>query len=72
MTDQTIKPMRFLRLPQVQKITGLSRSSIYLMMASKQFPKQISLSGNRSVAWIEQEIETWMNSRIDASRNDPS
>lgn len=53
-----------LRLPDVQKITGLSRSSIYAMMGDKNnpFPKQVSL-GMRAVGWLESEIQEWINQR---------
>lgn len=57
---------RFLRLPTVKEYTGLSRSSIYLMIAEKQFPKPIKL-GERAVAWLENDIEAWMSKRIKAS-----
>lgn len=51
-----------LRLPEVMKITGLSRSSIYLMMKQDSFPKQISL-GARAVGWLEGEIKEWVSNR---------
>jgi predicted DNA-binding transcriptional regulator AlpA len=31
-------PFRFLRLPEVKQLTGLSRSSLYRMCAAKKFP----------------------------------
>lgn len=67
MAEQTKKPLRFLRLKEVIKRTGLSRSSIYLMIANRRFPQQISLSGNRSVAWVEAEVDEWMQERIEAN-----
>ena len=57
----------FLRLPKVIKITGLSRSTIFLRISEGKFPKQIKL-GSRSVAWIESEVSDWIQSRIDDSR----
>ena len=56
-----------LRLPQVKKRTGLSRSSIYLRMANNDFPQTISLGG-RSVGWLEQDIDEWIVERIEQSR----
>jgi prophage regulatory protein len=44
-----------LKLKEVQKITGLSRSSIYSYIEKGVFPIQVKL-GQRSVAWIDQEI----------------
>ncbi|WP_037432029.1 helix-turn-helix transcriptional regulator [Serratia plymuthica] len=54
---------RFIRLPEVLYTTGLSRSTVYEMMARKQFPAQVSLGG-KTVAWLESEIENWMAERI--------
>jgi prophage regulatory protein len=51
-----------LRLPEVIKVTGLSRSSIYAMIDRGQFPKQITL-GARAVGWLDSEIEAWIEKR---------
>ncbi|VAW66627.1 hypothetical protein MNBD_GAMMA08-912 [hydrothermal vent metagenome] len=56
-----------LRLPAVINRTGISRSTIYLMMSKKQFPLPISL-GDRAVGWLEDEINSWLENRIEASR----
>ena len=52
-----------LRLPQVIKSTGLSRSAIYDMIAKGDFPKQIKLT-SRSSGWIETEVQSWIDGRI--------
>jgi len=54
---------KFLRLTEVIERTGLSRSTIYKLMAEDDFPPNVSL-GARSVAWVEQEVEDWIFSRI--------
>lgn len=59
----TSKKERFLRLTEVIARTGLSRSAIYLNISDGKFPQNISLSV-RSVAWLESEIDTWMQDRI--------
>ncbi|MBY0408301.1 MAG: AlpA family transcriptional regulator [Rickettsiales bacterium] len=59
---------RILRLENVKTRTGLSRSSIYALIKEKRFPGNISL-GARSVGWVESEIESWIESRVQASRN---
>ena len=56
-----------LRLPAVKACTGLSRSTIYLRVAEGRFPKPVSLGG-RAVGWLENEIQEWLQRRIDASR----
>ena len=61
---------RFIRLEEVTRLTGLSRSAIYARQADGSFPKSVSL-GQRCVAWIEAEVEHWMLGRIaerDASK----
>jgi prophage regulatory protein len=48
-----------LRLPAVVKMTGLSRSSIYLRISSGAFPRPVSL-GARAVGWRESDINAWL------------
>jgi prophage regulatory protein len=52
-----------LKLKQVQKMTGLSRSTIYAYIDKGAFPKQVKL-GERCVAWIEDEVIEWIDTRI--------
>jgi len=56
-----------LRLPVVITRTGLSRSSIYLRISMGTFPAPIALGG-RAVGWVEDEIQTWLEQQIEASR----
>ena len=53
---------QILRLPEVKKVTGLSRSSIYLRLANGEFPKSISLGG-RAVGWLESDIQAWLEQK---------
>ncbi|MXW68021.1 MAG: AlpA family transcriptional regulator [Gemmatimonadales bacterium] len=62
------KPIRFLRLPEVEARTGLARATIYVRMAEGTFPKSVSLGG-RAVGWIETEINEWGRERIADSRS---
>ena len=54
---------RILRLKEVQRMTGLSRSTIYAEIAKGHFPKQIQLTGARSVGWYESAVVQWIASR---------
>ena len=54
-----------IKLKEVQKMTSLSRSSIYAYIDKGIFPNQVKL-GARSVAWKNEEIIAWMESRISA------
>jgi prophage regulatory protein len=56
---------RFLRVGKVLEITGLKPSTLYAMMAAGTFPKSIPL-GPRARAWLETEIEAWIEARIAA------
>lgn len=56
---------KILRLRTIKEWTGLSRSTIYLMMKTGSFPKSISL-GARSVGWLETDIQAWVDSRVTA------
>jgi len=58
-----------LRLPDVNRSTGLSRSAIYLRITQGTFPKPVSLGG-RAVGWLEAEIQEWLQRRIEASRSE--
>ncbi len=51
--------MRFLKLKEVMEKTALSRSAIYRKMNEDQFPQSISL-WDRAVAWVESEVDEWM------------
>ncbi len=60
-----MKASTILRLPKVIKMTGLSRSAIYELIADGQFPAQVNL-GPRTVGWVEGEVVDWIESRIAA------
>ncbi|PFG46216.1 AlpA family transcriptional regulator [Vibrio sp. ES.051] len=57
--------MRFLKLKEVMDKTALSRSAIYRKMNDGDFPQTISL-GDRAVAWLESEVDDWMESMLQA------
>jgi len=65
------KSFNFIKRPQVESITCLSRASLYAKMANGTFPKPIKIS-ERSVAWLEHEVQEWLSSRISATRGDAS
>ena len=64
----TTPPIRFVRLPEVMARTGLSRSTIYVMVAAGRFPKPVPL-GARAVGWIESELDEWVRERIAKRRS---
>ena len=52
---------RLLTRAEVERRTGLARSSIYRMMRAGQFPEPYRV-GPKSVRWRESEIALWINS----------
>lgn len=54
---------RVLRLPAVKARTGLSRSTIYLRISERTFPRPIQL-GVRAVGWLEAEIDEWLEEQV--------
>jgi prophage regulatory protein len=62
--------LRYLRLREVRERVGVGPSRIYKMMATGAFPRQVKLSV-RTAAWIESEVEAFMNARI-AERDQPA
>ena len=71
----TKKPKhRFIRLNEVLSRTGYGRTSIYRKMEDGTFPRSLKLGApptdpckfdSRAVAWIEDEVEQWIESRIE-------
>jgi prophage regulatory protein len=55
--------LRYLRLRHVCERVGVGPSTIYKMMATGAFPRQVKLSV-RTAAWIEGEVDAFMNARI--------
>jgi len=64
MANYNRKKLSILRRKQVEKRTGLSRSTIYLRIQEGTFPRPINL-GARAVGWLENEIEKWLMDRIE-------
>lgn len=65
MNDQ---PLRILRMPELTRILGISRSSIYEKLNPKsryydaEFPKPVRL-GAGSVGWRSTAVNAWIASR---------
>ena len=53
---------KHLRRPAVEAITGLSRSTIYDLMAKGDFPRPVKLTA-KAVAWPESAIVEWLANR---------
>ena len=64
MAMQVTTPLNTLiKLPTVKGRTTLSTSEIYRRIEAGTFPKQIKL-GAKAVAWLEHEVNAWIEARI--------
>jgi len=52
-----------LRIASVVSRTGMSKSSIYVLVSGDGFPKPVKLRGTAN-AWVEAEVDEWINGRI--------
>tara|TARA_R110002049_G_scaffold111070_5_gene260205 strand:- start:152 stop:361 length:210 start_codon:yes stop_codon:yes gene_type:complete len=59
-TQPEINQYRLIKLPEVEKLTGKSRSAIY---SDPSFPRPVKLS-KRASAFVESEVYAWIESRI--------
>ena len=48
--------------PQVEAFCGLSKSSLYRLMALGQFPRPVRI-GQRAVRWREEDLAKWLQAR---------
>lgn len=62
----SIEMERLLRLKIVIDCTGLGRSSIYRKIDDGTFPAPIRI-GARAVAWVENDVQKWIEERIAGS-----
>jgi prophage regulatory protein len=56
--------IRLIRLSDVRKMTGLSRSGIYKYISEDRFPQSVNL-GTRAIAFVEHEVQHWIEQRIE-------
>ena len=54
--------MKILRTPEVIRITGLSRVTLWRLERKGKFPSRLRLSEN-AIGWHEDEIIDWLASR---------
>ncbi|MFM0315985.1 AlpA family transcriptional regulator [Paraburkholderia nemoris] len=57
---------RLIRLPEVCRLVGLSRSVVYARIKDRKFPPPIKLG--YSSGWIESEIQRWIDRQIEGTR----
>lgn len=59
MFKTTLENDRLLRLPEVMKLTGVKRSSLYRKVQHGEFPEPLKI-GMRAAAWKLSDIHLWI------------
>ncbi|MEG7508392.1 helix-turn-helix transcriptional regulator [Serratia marcescens] len=68
MNNQTSTTDRTVREPECRQITGLCRTTRYLMEREGRFPARRKLGG-RAVGWLLSEIQVWQQSQPKVTPN---
>lgn len=63
-TQTNERNSRFIRLPEVRKLTGLGKTTIYELQGIGDFPQSVAISA-RCVGWVRDEINAWILTRIE-------
>lgn len=65
--------MRFLRIKEVVRITGIPRTTIYKRMKDHPgaFPAPVQLGTASAVGWLEEEVLAWMRAQVRNARPEP-
>jgi prophage regulatory protein len=58
---------RLIRVPEVLRRVGFSRTTMYELIKEGRFPDKVII-GARSVAFVESEIDAWIENTISDSR----
>ena len=59
---------KFIRMREVLERTGYSKAWIYRLMSTGEFPPSVKI-GSRSIAFIESEVEDWIQKKINNTGN---
>ncbi|HAT3901976.1 TPA: AlpA family transcriptional regulator [Citrobacter koseri] len=58
---------RLIRVPEVLRRVGFSRTTMYELIKEGRFPDKVII-GARCVAFVESEIDAWIDNAISSSR----
>lgn len=65
-TDNNVLNDQLVTMAFITRLTGLTDKWFYFLIKNGEFPKPIKLG--RSSRWLQSEVETWLQQRIDQSR----
>lgn len=65
-TRPPVQRDRMLRLPEVEHLTGLRKSTLYRLMRERKFVPCVQITP-RCTAWPESQVLEWVQQRIAAA-----
>ena len=70
--DNSDDLVTFLRLPDVMRLCGLSKTTIYHLAAKNppRFPRPVKVADGQAVGWSSREIAVWQRAKL-AARGAP-
>ena len=69
-THSQVRRDRLLKLPEVEALTSLKKSTIYTLMKRKKFVPCVQIT-SRCVAWPESQVLQWVQDKITSARQLP-
>jgi len=61
-----VQLMRLVRERERARITGVPKSTWYLLMRRGKAPRPVPIAGSQAVGWVDTEREAWVQAQIDA------
>lgn len=58
-----------IRMPETMRRTGYGKAWLYRLINQNKFPKPVKI-GSRAIAFVESEVDDWINQRIAESRKE--
>jgi prophage regulatory protein len=65
---QETTEMKYIRFKELRKLIPLGRTTIWRMMREGRFPQSRRI-GKAAMAWLESEVEDWINERAQTTAN---
>lgn len=57
---ENITALRIVRRPEVLHLTGLSRATLYRLIAEDMFPRPVRLTAGHAVGWRQSDLQQWL------------
>ena len=62
--DKDLSKENLLRWRDVKPRVGICRSYVHALVREGKFPEPVKVIGRRASAWVESEINAWVNEQI--------